>query len=496
MTIMMSMSVKKSFLRWMGPATFSLAVVGCSSLQPSVDPKSQILQTSPAQWDGVTPAHGQSTDLRHWWARFDDALLSELIQRAQDVSPTLASARSRIEQARATGVASGARLLPDVQVQGGISRGRQEFSAPLATTASGQLQVAWELDVWGGNLAGRSAARSRLDAAQAGWHDARILVAAEVARTYLEFRGCERQLALAKQEAQSRGETARLSDLSAQAGFLSPATAAVTRASAAQGLNALSQAQTQCVLLVKALKALTSLEETELNQRLVERSGQWPAPATFAVQELPAQVLLQRPDLWAAAFEVGASQADIGQSQGALYPRVVLNGSLGRIRVESSTLTQNGTLWSLGPVSVVWPIFDGGLARANVAVAKVRYQESQTVFGAKLRTAVREVESAWVSLQSLTERLEQVRIAAEGFQTSLRATEARFKEGLDSALVLEEARRQHLLAQTALIDLQREQIVTWISLYRAMGGGWTIASDASNPVATPPAASASMPVFE
>jgi outer membrane protein TolC len=141
--------------------------------------------------------------------------------------------------------------------------------------------------------------------------------------------------------------------------------------------------------------------------------------------------------------------------------------------VVSSSGNDNGTLWAIGPVTVSLPLFDGGTRRANVDAAQARYVEAGAVYRGKLRTAVREVEEALVALRSTADRSTDSQIATEGFATSFRATEARFKGGLASLFELEDARRSALQSQVALIDLQRERSAAWISLYRALGGGWS-----------------------
>ena len=94
----------------------------------------------------------------------------------------------------------------------------------------------------------RDAAQARLAGAEAGWHDARVAVAAETANSYLDLRTCERQLAVTRNDARSRAETARLTDLSADAGFTAPAVAALARASAAEASARATQQQAQCDL--------------------------------------------------------------------------------------------------------------------------------------------------------------------------------------------------------------------------------------------------------
>jgi NodT family efflux transporter outer membrane factor (OMF) lipoprotein len=233
-------------------------------------------------------------------------------------------------------------------------------------------------------------------------------------------------------------------------------------------------------VLVKGLVALTGIDEPGLRGQLAAGQSKLPLPARIVMASVPAQVLAQRPDLLNAERELLAASADVSQAQAQRYPRIGLNGSISAARFESGAFSQSGTLWSIGPVTVSLPLFDGGARRANVVAAQARYDEAGALYRAKLRTAVREVEEALVALQSTADRDADAQVATEGFATSFRATEARFKGGLASLYELEDARRSALQAQVALIDLQRERSTAWISLYRALGGGW---SNTDTPVA-------------
>ena len=460
-----------------GTAAASLAALllaGCAGLaQPSAKAPGADALAPPAQWQTPLPHGGQLGDLQRWWQQFNDSLLVQLIEAGQQASPTVATARARIEQARATRVASGAALLPSLDASAAVSRGRTDFVTPVGTLASASLQAAWELDLFGANRAGADAAQARLEGSEASWHDARVSVAAEVASTYLSLRACEAQVAQTQFDATSRAETARLTDLAAKAGFQPPANADLARASAAQGSATLTQQRAQCDLAVKALVALTGLAEPTLRAQLGTATAKLPQPAEITVAAVPAQALAQRPDLLAAARDVTAASADASQAQAQRYPRIGLSGSIGPARFETGGVSTSGTLWSLGPVTVSLPIFDGGTRRANAAAARARYDAATSSYAASLRTAVREVESALVALQSTGARNEDARIAAEGFERSYRAADSRFRGGLASLFELEDARRSAVAAQSALIDLQRERVAAWISLYRALGGGWT-----------------------
>lgn len=459
------------------------ALAGCASLEP---PQAAAAAAGPAAaWQAPLPAADPGAELTRWWQQFNDPLLATLIDAAQAASPTIADARARIEQARAARVGSGAALGPTLDAGASASRGRFDIGAPVGTSAGASLQAAWEIDLFGGNRAGRDAAQSRLDGARAQWHDARISVAAETASGYLSLRACEAQLAQTELDAASRAETARLTDLAAKAGFQAPASADLARASAAQGNATLTQQRAQCDLVVKSLVALTALTEPELRTRLQAGRATLPQPAQIGVAQVPAQVLAQRPDVAAAERELAATLADATQARAQRYPRVSLAGSIGPSRFETGGVRSSDTLWSIGPVSVSLPLFDGGTRRANAEAAQAAYDAAAVRYAARLRTAVREVEEALVALQSTGARGDDARTAADGFERSYRAVESRYKGGLASLFELEDARRSAVAAQSALIDLQRERVAAWIALYRSLGGGWSADDTQAESTPTP-----------
>jgi len=459
-------------------------MAGCAGLRPAApDPKPAA--TVADRWQAPLPHGGTVAELTRWWAQFDDPLLDRLVGAAQSASPTLASAASRIEQARAARTAAGAALLPALDANAAAARGVQDVTLPHGTSASVGLQASWELDLFGRRGAARDAAEARLQGADAAWHDARVAVAAETASQYVELRGCEALLAQARLEATSRAETARLTDLTMRSGLESRANASLAVASAAQTQAAVAQQAARCEQIVKALVALTALDEPTLRTQLGAATARVPQPAAIAVPAVPADALAQRPDLAASGRDVVAASADVAGSEAARWPRIALAGSVGAQRFESGGAALDGTTWSIGPVSVSLPIFDGGSRRADVAAAKARYDAAVVTYAGALRAAVRDVESALIALQASTERRADAQRAADNFDAYTRAVEAKYKSGLGSLFELEDARRSAFAAQNALIDLRREQVAAWIALYRALGGGWTPAADAALATAAP-----------
>lgn len=452
-------------------AALPLLLAGCAATAPPPPPAAPALAT---QWHAPLPHGGELQQLAQWWARFDDPLLLRLIAAAQQASPTLAQATASLADARAARTASGAALLPTLDATASASRSRAEAGAPAGRLASAGLQASWELDLFGAQRAGADAAQARLESSTAGWHLARVSLAAEVARTYVELRACEAIARQTEVDAASRAQTARLTGVAAAAGLRAPATADLARASAAQGAAAVVQQQAQCELLVKALVALAAQDEPALRAALATTANaSLPRPAGLAVAAVPAQVLAQRPDIHAAARDVAAASADAAQAQAQRWPRITLAGSIGRTHSAGGGIHSDGTVWSVGPVAVTFPLFDGGTRRANAQAARVRHEAATTVYAGRLREAVREVEAALVTLDSTAQQGDSAQAATEGFERSYRATQAGYQAGTSSLFELEDARRSLAGAQTTLIGLQRERVLAWIALYRALGGGWS-----------------------
>ena len=452
-----------------------MAVSGCASLAPEAGHGA--VPAVAATWQTAPPAGMAAADAADWWGRFDDPLLPELIGAAQAASPTLASAGARIERARASRVAAGAALLPAVNVVASASSGR---SAPnLAVTATGATvgaQAAWEIDLFGGNAAGRTAAQARLDGARAAQAGVRAAVAAETASSYLALRACEAQRAQTEIDVASRAETARLTAESARAGFIAPADAALVRASAAQARTQLASQRQSCDTLVKSLVEVTAIAEPALRQRLAATTAVLPSPPALAVPALPAALLMRRPDLAEAGRTVQAAAAEIRQSRAEQLPQISISGAIGAGSLRLGGNSSNAATWSLGPLSITLPLFDGGARAAATDAARAGFDEAVALYQAQVRVAVREVEVSLVALQSTAERQADALLAAQDFEASLRATQARQRGGLASLFDLETARRNAVAAQVGLIDLQRERAAAWISLYRALGGGWDAAA--------------------
>lgn len=465
---------------WAGAAVLCLS--GCALGLPPTEVPSQVS----VQWQTPLPHQGQLVQMRDWWKAQQDPLLLDLLDAAQDASPSVAQAAARLQSARANQATARGALLPRLDASLATSRGQTQPLSPVATSSSIGLQASWEIDLVGANRVASDAANAQVQSGQAQWHDARVAVAAELANGYFAWRACARLTQIAERDAASRQETARLTDLLLRAGVARQGDLALAQASVADGRSRQSQQSAQCDVAIKGLVALTAWEEGALRQRLarpVPPSSDLPA---FAVAQLPAQTISQRPDVFAAERDVVVASAAVGSARAQQLPRLTLSGAIGGLRYSALGSDSDLTTWSLGPLALNLPVFDAGQRAANVDLAQANYTQSVVAYRAKVRNAVREVEEALVNLQSTQARSVEAALAFGGYTQALEFGTLRYKQGMASLVEVEDARRLVLAAESTLAALQLDRQRAWVALYRAAGGGWD--AQAAQTTVVPPIA--------
>ena len=470
-------------------AAAALFLAGCATPVPEATPVPKV----PAAWQGEVPErpHGGDVDAAiDWWNQVGDPVLTGLVAAAQADNPGLAITLARIEQARAAARVAGASLVP--RVDGNMSAARSKSPMPptpvVMTMATGTLDSVWELDLFGALRHGRSAAVARAESVRLQWHDARVSLAAEVAQAYVDLRSCEAQLQILRENQASLQHTEALTTKKVDAGFGAPADFELATASAADGAGRLSAQQAQCRQGRMTLAWLTGLQGDELERRLAVGTARLPRPAGVALGAVPAQVLARRPDLAALQKDIEAASHDVGLARAERYPKLRLTGSIGYSRASAFGMTFKGPQWSIGP-GLVAPLFDGGRSAALVEQADAQYAEALAAWQQRARLAVREVESALIRIDSAEARLDDADRAVAAYRRYLKAAESRYETGAGSLFEQEDARRLALQAAATAVQLRAERFAGWLSLYKAVGGGWRpLPADDGQALATNPSA--------
>lgn len=440
--------------------------VGSKYQQPTINIASQ--------WYAAVPHDAKSAGLVDWWQGFNDSTLMQLQASAETNNPTLAQAVARIDAARAHVGVSKAGIYPLVSASASQTRNNGTDASDVSRrTRLGIIDASWEVDLWGGVREGKRVFDAQLSARTLDWHTARISIAAEVANTYVGYRACEAQSQSLLADKLSRDETARLTALLVDAGFAAPAEGYLSDASAATGRQQQVAIAAECQLGIKSLVTLTGETEPLVRTWLEQGVIKQPKAPPFLLTELPIQVISQRPDVAAAERALAAASAQINVAQANRLPRLALLGNISffGVKLSGGGNAINDKTWSFGP-SLSLPIFDAGQRAAQVDLARAGYAEALAGYQQAVSQAVKEVESALVTIDAAQKRLNDAHIAKNKFDKFFTASVARQRVGGASLLELEDARRSKLSAEQNLINLNREYTTSWISLYKAVGGAW------------------------
>ncbi len=433
-------------------------------------------------WNAPLPHGAQRAGPDAWWQTFHDAALLALQQAAQDANTDLAHALAAIRRARADLVVGQAASRATVGLQSSVTRsGDVNDPAYTVTGTSHALDASWELDLFGRNRRNVAALTAERDARSADWQAARVSVAAEVAVNYIDFRTCQSRLRAYRDQEVSYQKTLTISRVNVAAGFTAPADARLTAAGAAAASAAVTAEAARCATLVKALVALSGLTEPAVDHLLGEAPAALPSPADFSVGALPADLLRQRPDLAAADRRLHAAWQRIGAAQAARWPDLILTGSIG---VAHAALTAPSP-WSIAP-ALTLPLYSAGANAARVDAARADFDSALADFDALTRRAVQEVEVALVNLDSAVQREQDLLASAADYAAYFRAAEIDWKAGRLPLLDLETARRNAVNAQLLAIDVQDARVVQWVTLYKALGGGWQLSPDEAQPLRSTP----------
>jgi NodT family efflux transporter outer membrane factor (OMF) lipoprotein len=362
-------------------------------------------------------------------------------------------------------------VLPEIEASGDASRQRSAGSTG-SSYAIGVGISAWEIDFFGRLASLQGAALARFEAQQATQQAARLSLVAETANAWLVLAAARQRLHLAEDLQRSQQRTLALTqrqyELGATAGL--QLARAQTAFEAARGEAAAAAAAARQARFALELLAGQPLAEALLPPG---QPGDDTATALPALPAgLPAEVLLQRPDLRAAEQALQAAAFDVGAARAARFPRITLTASAGTRSSELDGLLQGGNrFWSLAP-AIDLALFDAGQRRAQVEANQAAQRAALAGYEAALQAAFREVADALAVRDSLAERLAAQRAQVAAAERSLALVDSSYRLGASSQLELLDAQRQRATALQGLVTLRQTEQANRVALLRALGGRW------------------------
>ncbi len=412
-----------------------------------------------------------------WWKQFGDSTLDSLIDRALADDLDLAVAVARVEEARAFLGAARRDRWPGVTTEIAGTNGRQQ--QPGFTTDRVDIDsydagfgTLWELDLFGRVRRGIEAAGAEADAAVSSLRDAQVLVAAEVARNYVELRGAQKRLRVARENLGLQRETLDLTRVRLELGRgtdLDVVSAAARLAATEATIPPLAAAET---IAANRLAVLLGLRPGALADELAPREIA-PHLTTIAVAS-PEALLQRRPDIRAAERELAAATARIGVAKADLFPRLSLSGFIGFIAGDASDLGESQSrAWSVSPV-LSWAGFDRG-TYARIAAAGARTAGLLASYELTVLRALEETENAFAIYGSERQRLQAVVEQATASRTAAELARVQYREGAVDFLRLLDAERTLLQAEDEVAAAEASLNSSVVSIYKALGGGWEAA---------------------
>lgn len=472
-------------------------LAGCDTdavMQPSV-----ALATPPA-W-GPEPTVGSRTVAgdpdAEWWRGFHDAELSSLVDRLAAQNLDLKTAAERVVQAGAQRRVVAAQELPHVEGQSidTYNRASQNGTASLfqlAPDAPTQyalfregLQASWELDLFGRVRRAVEAQDARVLAAVENRHGVALAALAELAESYLTLRGVQARLAIATRNLALADANIGLVQTRFANGIATTLDLAQARSQQATIAQTLPPLRMQEAQGINAIGFLLGEMPRALDGELRAAKALPRVPTRIPVG-LPGTLVRRRPDVREAEARLHAAVAETGVAVADFYPDITLNGSA---TVESLHLgnlfTLGSTAFNVGPAISI-PLFEGGRLRGQLALRESEQREAAIAFQRTALQAWREVDDALTAYAETQRRRSAVARAVTQNEIALRAARQRYAEGLVDFLNVNAAQAQLLQSQNDLDDIDTQVTTTLVRLYRALGGGWTVAeASASHSAASP-----------
>ncbi|QOJ01746.1 MAG: efflux transporter outer membrane subunit [Phycisphaeraceae bacterium] len=429
---------------------------------------------------------GSPAELSRWWDRFNDPVLSSLIDDAVRENLDLKASLARVAEARALRGVASSEQWPTLDALASFARSRRSETTPqgrfggsdVDDSYTAGIDASWELDLWGRVRRGVEAADAEVAAAEEAALDAKVILAAEVASAYAGLRASQQRLVVARDAVSIREESLRLARARAEAGLTAELDVAQARAELATRRANIPVFEAQEAQASHRLAVLLAAHPRSLRERL-GGAGPIPTPPEAIETGLPSELLLRRPDLRRAERQLAASSARIGVVTADLYPRVTLGASVGVEAANPGDLYDaDSRYFSFGP-SVRWNVFDAGRTRANIDAADARMEQALLAYRSAVLSAFAETEDAIADLVHQQRRADELAQAAEADRRAVELADALYRPGLrDLSYVLDNQRRLYE-SQDQLVLAKLQYTTAAIALYKSLGGGW-------EPPTTPP----------
>jgi NodT family efflux transporter outer membrane factor (OMF) lipoprotein len=436
-----------------------------------------------------------------WWRLFHDPVLTGLEQRVAAENLDVKVAGVRLTESRAQLGVARASLFPTLN--GNASYVRQQASnngvfavvpsaagATAANGASGNstgavqgtglapfdlyqggFDASWEVDLWGAVRRSVESATATTQAANETRRSVLLSSLAEVARDYIQLRGIQTELQIARDNVRTARQSLNLTQQRAAGGVTTDLDVANASAQLRSTLSQIPNLEQQEAASINALSLLVGQPPNALRDVLATAKPVPPVPPRVPVG-LPSELAQRRPDVRQAEAQLHAATADIGVAEANFYPSLNLTGSIGLQSLQFSNLFNlNSKQYAVGPGLTI-PIFQGGQLHSTLLLRKAQQQEAAINFQKTVLQAWHDVDNALTAYHAEQARRDELVLSVAENQRALGLAQSRYQQGVADFLSVLDAERSLLAAQLQLADSTTTVSSNLVALYKALGGGW------------------------
>ncbi len=418
--------------------------------------------------------------IAEWWQHFNEAQLSHLIRQSLRHNLDVRIALANLQEARFLLGQTKFDRFPTIEARADVGHQQQTeeglfpvFGDREFTTYNAKFDVFWELNLFGRVSQRIAASEATVAVRQADLHGVYVMVAAEVARTYIELRGAQYRLEVAKRNAENQQQTYALTRDLFEGGVSDKLDIERARTQLELTNSTIPPLEAEMNTAMNRLSVLTGQPPTALHGMLRNVAPLPSIPMTVNVGN-PVDLLKRRPDIHAAERELAGAVAEYNLNVADLYPNVSVQGNIGFSSTSLSNLATGGaSTFLLGP-QINWAALNIGRVLARIDAADARTQARLASFEKTVLRALEETETAMVNF-SREERSRALlqKAAASGAKAADFAQE-RFEAGIDNLLDVLVAQRTMLEAQDRLASSEINVALNLIAIYKALGGGWQV----------------------
>jgi multidrug efflux system outer membrane protein len=417
-----------------------------------------------------------------WWKQFQDPVLDGLIAEALANNKSIKIAAANVEQAAAVLTQTRAPLFPQASYAGSAFRQRlsERKAAPVPSSASNPENdfqlfagASWEIDLWGRVRRLSEAAQANLLATDEARRGVILSLVATVAGTYMQLRGFDEQLAIAKRNLSAYAESVKLFELQFQYGQVSQIIVEQARTQYETAAATIPQLESQVVQLQSALSILLGRNPGPISRGKTINELVFPAVPSG----LPSQLLGRRPDLAQAEQNLIAANAQIGAAKSLYFPAISLTGGFGYESQNLSDLFKGPSrIWNYGG-SFTGPIFTAGAISGQIQQSEAAQKAALIAYQAAIQNAFADVENSLIIRQELVAQVQAQERLVKANQEYERLAKLQYDGGYAPYLTVLNAQQQLFPAELNLAQFRASLLTSFVNLYKAMGGGWVTAAD-------------------